>query len=784
MEKMQVDSLSPPLLVSPTPRQNFPAQTTPLIGRERELGELGALLENPACRLITIVGPGGIGKTRLALAAAAEQAEAFTHGAAFVPLQAISSAAFVAPAILAALDVELQGQREPREQLLEYLRGKELLLVLDNVEQLLARGLSQDEGVADLLADMLHHAPGVMLLVTSRERLALPGEWLFDLLGLSYPVGETIDGVEDYSAVQLFVQRARQVQRQFALADGDVRAVARICQLVEGLPLAIELVAAGLRTRSCAAIAGAIESSLMALASGLRAVPERHRSIWATFEHSWRLLSDEERQVFPRLSVFRGGFDEEAAVQVARATAELLAALVDKSLLRWDGTARYDMHELVRQYADEKLEQAGEAGSIRNHHGAYYLALAETAAPQLHLAEQQSWLARLEAEHGNLRAALVWSQTADIKADLGLRLATALGEFWEVHGHMHEGRVWLSDALARAPEPTLLRARALNALGYLTGWSGVGPSHQLFEESLALGQALGDKQSVADALFGLVRFGQDTEDSSRPYDRLMASLALYRELGDKVGSVRALHYLGYTVGTEGDYQRGSELCEEALALARELGDVRSCANVLHAWGRIARAHNYPMRAQAYLQESLNLYRNLGDQSGVPWSLLGLADVAQLQGDYDWAETLLNETIALCRRLIINRLLAFGLLNLADIVLYRGDATRASALFTEGLALFQEFESEGGIAQCLLGFAGVASTTGQGVRAARLCGAVEALLESVGTSIESFLPLDDRIHYDRTIATMHAPLDDAAFAAAWAAGRAMTLEQAITEALNR
>jgi predicted ATPase len=376
-------SQSPRLLVAPAPRHNFPAQTTLLIGRETELVELGTSLENPACRLVTIVGPGGIGKTRLALAAATEQALTFTHGAAFVPLAAISSATFLAPAIMTALDVALQGQRDPRDQLLEYLREKELLLLLDNFEQLLAPDLREEESGAVLLTDMLQRAPRVTLLVTSRERLALEGEWVFDLAGLSYPLDDPIDGVEAYESVQLFLQRAGQVRRQFALVEGEARAVARICRLVEGLPLAIKLAAAGLRTRSCAAIADAIERNLSVLATGLRAVPERHRSMWATFEHSWRLLSDEERQVFPRLSVFRGGFEEDAAAQVAQATPQLLAGLIDKSLLRWDGVARYDLHEMVRQYAGEKLEEVGETERLSRQQAAYFLALAEASEPEL-----------------------------------------------------------------------------------------------------------------------------------------------------------------------------------------------------------------------------------------------------------------------------------------------------------------------------------------------------------------------------------------------------------------
>ena len=555
--------------------RNFPAQTTLLIGRESELAELGARLENPACRLITITGPGGIGKTRLALAAAAEQAETFTHGAAFVSLAAINSAAFVAPAILAALDIPLQGQREPRDQLFAYLREKHMLLVLDNLEQLLAPDQSENDGSADLLSAILARAPGITLLVTSRERLALPGEWLFDLSGLSYPTGKLTKDVESYSAGQLFMQRAGQVRRQFALVDGEARAVARICRLVEGLPLAIELAAATLRTRSCTAIAEAIEISMSALTSELRAIPERQRSIWATFEHSWRLLSDEERQVFPRLSVFRGGFTLEAAVAVCRAQETgnreqensdmaaaslspvpstllpVLAALVDKSLLRWDGAARYDLHELVRQYAGEKLEQVGQTDAICQQHATYHLIMAEAAASQIRGAEQPAWLKRLELEHDNLRAALRWSLECG-DGELSLRLGAALSSFWRMRGHLSEGRRWLEDALAANNNSSAV--------------------------------------VCAPALLAAAWLAHDQMDNPRAYALAQESLALCSAVDDNLGIAKALHFFGMAAGYEGDNQQGCALLKESLAFYQAVGERAGISEVLCALAACRREH--------------------------------------------------------------------------------------------------------------------------------------------------------------------------------------------------
>jgi predicted ATPase len=698
---------------------------------------LSALLENPAHRLITIAGPGGIGKTRLALAAAAEQAEAFTHGVAFVPLAAISSVDYLAPAILAALDVALQGQRDPRDQLLDYLREKELLLLLDNFEQLLAPDFGEDAGGVTLLIDMLQRAPGVTLLVTSRERLALPGEWLFDLRGLSYPPGELTEGIEGYDAVQLFMQRAGQVRRQIALAESEARAVARICRLVEGLPLAIELAAASLRTRSCTAIADAIETSLATLATRLRAVPERHRSMRATFEHSWHLLSDEERQVFARLSVFRGGFEEDAAAQVAQATPQLLAALVDKSLLRWDGAARYDLHELVRQYASEKLEQARETEVVLRWHAEYYLVLAEAAEPQLRGAEQQAWLAQLEREHANLSAALAWTlgdtaterqETSDerqkrrdngqiiglrslasglwSRQEAGQQLIVALARFWELHGYREEWRIWVQRAAAglEVARPTVVRAKILLEVGRLLhdeqGDHGRGVA--LVEESLALARALGDRSTGSWALQELGRMAYDRGDHARGVALVEESLALAQTAGEIWSSAHALDRLGQMAWTEGDHARARALLADSLALFEQVGDRWGSARTLGSLARMAAWQSDFPQATALLEQGLALNQALRSKGGSAWTLEVLGDIAWWQGDYQRAAAHYRDGLALYRELGDRRGIATILHALGDVTREQGDYARAIVLFEESQVLWRELNDRFWIAG---GFAG-------------------------------------------------------------------------------
>jgi len=335
----------------------LPVQLTPFFGREEELGEIAGLIEGPSCRLVTLTGPGGIGKTRMALEVAKGQVGTFLDGVFFVPLAPLRSAEALVPTIAEAVGFTFKGQQGAREQLLQYLSSKETLLVLDNFEHLLSRGETED--ATRLLADLLRTAPQISLLVTSRVRLNLKAEYVFDLEGLPFPLTEDTVKMETFSAVQLFLQQAHQVDRGFSLQGDEASAVAQICRMVEGMPLAIEMAAGGVRTQSCRLIARELEQGLRTLVTTMRDVPKRHQSMRAVFDHSWGLLLPREQHCLQQLSVFRGGIRGEAAGQVAAADDGLLRELVDKSLLRFDQGHRYDLHELFRQYAGERLVEAG-----------------------------------------------------------------------------------------------------------------------------------------------------------------------------------------------------------------------------------------------------------------------------------------------------------------------------------------------------------------------------------------------------------------------------------------
>ena len=614
---------------APARRPHLPMSPTPFVGREAELARLAALWQAADTRLVTIVGPGGIGKTRLALQCAAAHADDFADGAAFVSLVPLRVADLIAPAIAAAVGLSLRAGEDPARQLVGHLRDRELLLVLDNAEHLPAG--------AGLLADLLRGAPGLRLLVTSRARLGLRAEWVVELGGLAYPGGEPAGALASYDAARLFLQTAARLRPGFARAAGDEPAVRRICQLTEGLPLALELAASWARVLSCREIAVELARGLGFLAGAARDLPARHRSMGAVFDGSWRLLSTAERRALRRLAVFRGGFGREAAEEVAGATLTDLAGLVDKSLLRAysraDGETRYDLHELVRQYARERLEAVQEAARVRDRHLRRYLALAEEAEPQLVARDQEAWLARLAAEHDNLRAAFDWA-LASAQGAVALQLAGALWHFWWVRGHVGEGRRRLEAALAGgAAASAAVRVRALHGAGWLTALQhDDARAGALLREGLAAAEALGEPGRVTGLLDALGESARWRGDLGRAAERLTESAARSRAAGNTRGLAVALADLGAVAHAARDEARAVALLEEGLALLRQLGDTVHTAWTLAFLGRAAKEQGDHGRAAARLTEACGLFGKVADRDGLAFTTEGLAGLAAARGD--------------------------------------------------------------------------------------------------------------------------------------------------------
>jgi len=654
-------------VLRPAPLNRLPALTAPLIGRQAELTALAVLLASPDVRLLSIVGPGGMGKTRLALAIAQaqqiQQPRAFNDGIVFVDLAPVASRDFVVLAIAAALGIDLAPRRgdtrSPIQQLLEFLRPRQLLLILDNLEHLLK------DSVASLVLDLLNGAPSIKLLTTSRQRLNLREEQLYALAGLHYPMEPGSANSmpnEGFAATTLLLAAARRLRPDFVLLPGEMDSLGQICRVVEGMPLALELAAAWVDTLSLSGIAAELQGSLDLLASDLVDLPERHRSIRTTFDATWRRLEPAEQEAFMRLSVFRGGLTRAAARQVAGATLSMLAQLIGKSLLQFQpALERYQLHEVLRQYGQEKLAATEALDAVKHQHFEYYLTLAETAAERLFGNEQIVWLERLETEHDNLRAALTWGLAQSVLTEAVARLVIALAWFWRIRSHVLEGLIWLEQAIRLPGLTTATRAGVLYHAGHLAWmqddfagaqartqeslrlWQSLGPagrrgagyaSHTLgmafygtelrapgdlmaalhsFQVSEDLFAAVGDVWGVAFAQQWLAFVHTAQGDRVAALAAAEASLAGFRQIGNAWGAGLTLGALANLKLQAGDLAAARDLAEEAQALRRQIGHRHSLGVILELLARIARKENKPAEAAVFYQEAILVFDSMGNQ---------------------------------------------------------------------------------------------------------------------------------------------------------------------------
>ncbi len=751
---------------------NVPAQPTRFIGREAELAQLEEYLDTPDCRLLTLIGPGGVGKTRLAYEVAKRKAGDFPAGVYAVPLSGVASAQYLASTIAERLTLPLDGSADQKAQLLDALREKHLLLVMDNCEHVL-------EGM-ELLAEILSVAPGVNILATSRERLNLQGEWLFPVQGLPFPQNASEAGAQTYPAMQLFEQSARRGSPGFHL--DDLTDVARICKLVEGLPLAIELAASWVHHMPCERIASHIQGDLDFLSTNLRDMPERHRSTRALFEHSWRLLSEAERLTLRKLSVFRGGFEADAAAHIADASLHTLSALVDKSLVRASPTGRYDLHDLLRQFAEEKLREANEWAATLEKHLDYYVTWAERADVGLRGGEQVKWFGCIEAEHDNLRVALEWGIHGQ-GAETGLRLANALWWFWFRRGYLREGYEWLKAGLAETEGETPTRAYAMVYAVPLAHQlhAGVTTSDaEELREVVRIGQKLGLHEVVGLAYVSM-------SFSVAGYQAAMAlfeqAIRLLRRADARSVLTTALFLYGNRARAQGDLSRAEVLYQESLDIAQADQNREWMISPLGNLGRLAMYRDGYDRAAALLQQAIALGRPSGNRVAIADCLIYLGTLELYRAEYGAASEHLEETLALFRDVGNQMGIAHASHCLADLALHQGNYDRAAKLVSDSLSMSQSFlgnfSNREFSTERLLIVGKLALAHEDYEEAARLFGAAEALREQNGYLLE---PLP-RAEYKEAVAQVRAPLDPFVFETAWGEGQAMTEAEAITFALG-
>jgi len=661
----------------PAHTHNLPQAPTPFVGRAEELGEVARLLQEPGCRLLTVVGPGGTGKTRLALQAASQQAGAFVHGVYFVSLAPLDSPDFLVPAIADSLGLSFHGGAYPKDQLLNYLREKQMLLLLDNYEHLLV------EGGPELAAEILRSAPGVKLLVTSRGRLNLQWEWPFELRGLPFPQrgGRAL---EEYSAVKLFLQSARRADPGFCLSQEERPFVARICKSLEGVPLGIELAASWVLVRSCKEIAREIERNLAFVTSTWRDVPERHRSLQTVFDHSWNLLTDEERGVLIRLSVFRSGFGGRAAEAVAGAAPVHLSALIHKSFLYKSTTGRYDMLEVVRQFARDKLQESARAWKeTRDRHCAYYAAFLSERDPVLKEGHQQKALAQIGEEIDNIRAAWRWAVAHRQYAQIHEAL-DSLCRFYQIRSRFHEGEQAVGRALdtlaGHEDDQTLLVAR----LRTRRGWFCFKLSN--FEESRAL---------------------------------LQSSLDLLRPTDAHAEMALALNRLGIATAARGDLDAAEELLQESLALRRQVDDEHGVADCLNNLGLISAIRGDLGEARVLVQQSLAIRERFQNRSDMLDSLGNLGVFAENSGDFCEAKRIHEKCLVLLRALGDRWGLANTLNNLGFAHCALGELSEAGNCFRESLEIGRDLQSVQLTIESLVGIATLMAHGGEQEQAVSL-----------------------------------------------------------------
>jgi predicted ATPase/DNA-binding CsgD family transcriptional regulator/Tfp pilus assembly protein PilF len=745
--------------------ENVPQPLTSFIGREQEVAEISRRLET--ARLVTLTGMGGSGKTRLAIQVARVIVDTRADEVCWIDLAALAAPGLVPQAIASALGVHEQAGRSLGYTVIEQLRPRKLVLVLDNCEHLI-------EACATLTLSLLTACPGLRILATSREALGVPGETLWPVPPLALPAGKThlcegdaVMRIEANESVRLFTERAQAVRRSFALTPDNVQTVASICRRLDGLPLAIELAAARVRILSVEQIEAHLGDLFRLLTSQSRGVSARHQTLHAAMDWSYRLLAADERAVFRWLAVFAGGFSLDAAQGVVGGTQEaqmrgddegtayqtdalpvsgeavldVLTRLGDKSLIlvgERGGQARYRVLEPVRQFGLQALHSAGEWETVRQRHAAYYLALAETAEPMLRGKEQRAWLERLTGEDDNLRAALEWA--TDKAPEVALKLAGALWYYWYVRGQMSEGRQWLGGALARGTdEAPAMRAKALHGAATLALRQG---DHEYaaagLQESLAIRLAMGDRRGVATSLNNLGTVADTQGDAVGAESLFGQGLAVFREIGDRWGTALTLNNLGGLAYQRGDYRTARERCEESLAISRSLGDSVRIALALNNLGMIAYLRGDSGVARGYYEESLALVQALGEK----------------------------------------RTLADTLGYLGDVTLQEGDTQRARQYYADSMELYRSIGERSSIAASLERMGRLAHAEGAVESAARLFGAAEGLREAIHAPLK---PAQRRL-YEEGLAQVRGALKPVALARLMAEGRALPVDQAIAVAL--
>ena len=785
----------PPLRSLDSFPNNLPIQLTRFVGREPEMEAIRNLLT--AHSLITLLGPGGTGKTRLSMQVGADMLERFPDGVWLIELAALSDPTLVAQAVASVIGAKEAAGCSLTQTLVETLKPRATLLILDNCEHLIA-------SCARFAQTLLQSCPHLQILASSRESLNIPGENLYRVPSLRLPDPKkrhTLASLSQFEAVQLFVDRAVCIQSAFAVTNQNAPALAQLCSRLDGIPLAIELAAARIRSLSVEEINAKLDNCFRLLTGGSRTALPRQQTLRALIDWSYDMLAEPEKTLLRRLSVFAGGWFREAAAFIGAGeegedweVLDLLTELSDKSLVvaEQEGEhTRYRLLETIRQYARDRLTESGEAETIRRQHHAWFARVVEETSTRLAGAEQQAALDTLEKEHDNLRAALEWAIAKD--ADTALPMAATMGTFWYLGGYLREGREQLERALAIRPteQTPANQVEACFQIGRL----GVEQSDFQFarpylERCVTLARQTGNKRRAASALnsLGIITLQQGEYAPARSL--FEESLLLHRSLGNMTGIASALSNLGYLVQDQGDYAAAIALEEESRAISEKLGDKRGVANALINLGSTLYFSGEIDKARVLTEQSLAIGQELNDEWYCAYSLYNMAMILKHQGDYARARQLAEESLAILRSIGDIGETALALALLGEISCVERDTISARSLFEESLALQQQLGQKNQCVVLLESFAALAvamlekstsseTTRPKALQATRLLGAAEAHRTLLGMPLHPIA----QPAYAAGVKTLQSLIVPEDFAAAWAGGKAMTLEQAIACALS-
>jgi non-specific serine/threonine protein kinase len=787
------------------------------VGREREIASVARALG--AARLLTLTGTGGAGKTRLSIEVASRSLKIYPGGVCFVELAPLQDPALVAPAVASALGLREQSDRPLLSSITARLASDKSLLLLDNCEHLIRAS-------ATLADTLLRDCPDLTVLATSRQPLNIVDETVWRTPALSFPDPHHLPPLEtlrQYESVQLFIERVRAKRARFSLTPANAHLVARLCYHLDGLPLAIELAAARASQLSVEEIVERLDERLRFLASGVRGALPRHQTLRAAIDWSYDLLSDPARTLLRRLGVFAGSFTLEAVTGICAEVDEhsarlldTLTELADLSLVVAEdtrGETRYRLLDTIRQYAEERAREEEDLDSLRKRHLAWYGALAETARPELQGQRQTEWLARLEAEHDNLRAALGYAEGGGDGPEAGPKLARALSWFWYVHGHSTEGRRWLESALEKSEGlPELLRAELLYGAGLLARAQGdlehaadlftqalalyrdLGDAHyvsatlnhlgvvyinsgdyaratEVLEEAIAIRQDMGDSRGVAISLNNLANIASDRGDYALARHYYAECVEIHRSVQNAVMLSVALNNLGNTLRYLGEYDEAQRLVEESLAIKRDLADRVEIASSLHKLAEIEWCRRNYDKARGLCEEGLAALEGTGDKEATGLLYNALGEIARTEGKYPEARSWYERTLATTKEKWVTTDSTYNLGHLAQQekrYAEAGDYLRAS------LGDYAQSGGKRGIAECLLAVAKIAAATGLTGQAATLFGAADALLEATGYRLHP----EDRDDRERVEATARTSLGKGVWADAWSEGHALSPEEAV------